>query len=394
MNWRDILNDINLLWTTLGIALAGLSAAFAAGRWFGRLPIPALKIQIDDLEKRLEEAERQIVPTTPIDGKLLEKTQPESMQVWLADVDEANIEIANAEITPNVLLIANLKGGVAKTMLAANIAAHFARRAKYPSTSSHSSKRVLLIDLDYQGSLTGIMQAAMQFSTVPQKTTTATLFDEKIDNAEALQFRVHPSGRLNNLSFYPTEYGFDDFETRQQFQWLAGKTGTDVRFSLRNRLRSPEFRSQFDLIVIDTGPRLTTGAIGALAAATHLLVPTTIDGRSVEAAERFLRRVAVFKRKGVCPNLQVLGCVATLTSGLGGSPRMLSKAIQDFTRKVRSDDELRFLLEPEQAFLKATLPRNQTVVDETRASLPYLESTASRAIFNQIGLEIEERMSR
>jgi chromosome partitioning protein len=393
MNWRDLLNDINLLWTTLGIALTGLGGAFATGRWWGRRPIAALNVKIADLEKRLEEAERQIVPTTPIDGKLVEKLQPESMQVWLADVAEQNIEVANAPIKPQVLLIANLKGGVAKTMLAANIAAHFARRAQYPATSAHANKRVLLIDLDYQGSLTGIMQAAMQFSTVPKKTTTATLFDDKIDNAEALQFRVHPSGRLNNLSFYPTEYGFDDFETRQQFQWLAGKTDTDVRFNLRNRLRSQEFGSQFDLVVIDTGPRLTTGAIGALAAATHLLIPTTIDGRSVEAAERFMRRVSVFKRKGVCPNIKVLGCVATLTSGQGGAPRMLSKAIQDLTLKVRSDEELRFLLEPEWTFLKATLPRNQTVVEETRASLPYLESTTSRTIFSDIGLEVEARMS-
>ena len=52
------------------------------------------------------------------------------------------------EMNPPVFIIANLKGGVSKTTICSNLAAHYGRRL---------SKRVLVIDLDHQGSLSNLL---------------------------------------------------------------------------------------------------------------------------------------------------------------------------------------------------------------------------------------------
>lgn len=49
-----------------------------------------------------------------------------------------------------IIMVANLKGGVGKTTLTANLAAFFSERGK----------RVLLIDCDYQGSLSNMLLSA------------------------------------------------------------------------------------------------------------------------------------------------------------------------------------------------------------------------------------------
>lgn len=180
-------------------------------------------------------------------------------------------------------------------MLASNLAAYFARRGDYPTTRALANKRVLLVDLDYQGSLSRMILTAMGSAIDPMHpdAKAEALFRTSKSDADALTLRVGPTPAFPRVSIFPTTYGFDDFETREQFRWLSNPSGEDVRFSLLKRLTSPAFAKAFDLIILDTGPRLTVGSVGALVAASHLLIPTAPDNRSMEAAERFLRRVAV-----------------------------------------------------------------------------------------------------
>lgn len=389
MDWRAFFSDLNLVWTTLGLTAAGLGAAFMAGRWWARRTvfqeIAAKNRKIAELKGRLRE-------TVPDPGQPPEGLPPPAVQVWLKTVRTEDAALATIKGRPPCLLVANLKGGVAKTMIAANIAAYFSTRSDYPLTRHLASKRVLLIDLDYQGSLSGLMLTAMRVVPEHPSSQVKTLFDTSVSDEDAANYRVRPTGRPR-LSLYPATYGFDDVETREQFRWLAGATDGDVRFRLLKRLRSPSFLDLFDLIIVDTGPRLTTGSIAALAAATHLLVPTTPNVRDVEAAERFMRRVSVLKHAGVCSGINVIGAVATLTRGTARGVELANAAKERLQTAVDNDPDLRRLVEPERVFLDSQLPLSQPIVDESESGLPYLASTASRTIFNQIGAEIEQRMS-
>ena len=94
----------------------------------------------------------------------------------------------------------------------------------------------------------------------------------------------------------------------------------DVRYFLAEfSLLDPHVQQNFDLIIIDAPPRLTTSHIQAMCASTHLLIPTILDGLSSDAVARYLDQVATHKlglvgdlRTAICPYLRPIGVVCTL----------------------------------------------------------------------------------
>ena len=65
------------------------------------------------------------------------------------------------DIRTRIITVANLKGGVGKTTLSANLAAYFDRNL---------GKRVLVIDADYQGSITGLLMGAAEIDEIRSHT--------------------------------------------------------------------------------------------------------------------------------------------------------------------------------------------------------------------------------
>ena len=151
-----------------------------------------------------------------------------------------------------VVTLVNLKGGVGKTTVAANLAATFAKRGK----------RVLLIDFDYQGSLTSmLMRAAGQLKI------DTSLADEVVNgkgDAQLLTTKAKDlASLLPDMRLVTAAYSLSRLENQMLIRWLLDMESSDIRYNLARLLADERVQSAYDLVVIDTPPRMNLSTINA-----------------------------------------------------------------------------------------------------------------------------------
>jgi chromosome partitioning protein len=206
-------------------------------------------------------------------------------------------------VRPNqrVLVVANAKGGVGKTTVAANLAA---------SLSTQLTKPVLLIDLDFQGSLSTMAIVDRANRVVPGQLSRASKLISGIMSVGDI-LHMPQATNTSNIRVVPAYYDLSREENRVMLGWVIGDID-DPRFSLAKLLSSAEVQDHFGVVIIDCAPRLTTGTIQALAAGSHLLIPTILDGPSSEAVASFITQVENFRADGLCPNIHYVGVLPTM----------------------------------------------------------------------------------
>ena len=184
-----------------------------------------------------------------------------------------------------LLTVGNLKGGVGKTTISANLAAY---------VSETLGKRVLLIDLDYQASLSNMMLLAINSEDVESKVE--KLFDAGAELATVMSSAIHLVPKLSRGWLVPANYPFAQTENLLLLQWLIDKNSdVDVRYRLAHTLLNPNIRQRFDLIIFDMPPRMTLGSVNALVASHHFVVPTALDKLSAEAVATFVSNMKAIK---------------------------------------------------------------------------------------------------
>ena len=223
-------------------------------------------------------------------------------KVWLKPVSGTNpLFVPLSARKTAIISLANLKGGVGKTTLTANLGAAFASEGL----------RVLLIDLDHQSTL-----------------STRALGDHELDEVIRTKRFVHPVftgnadlAALNrcvtrvqypagdgSLYVAPVDEEFADIENQLMTRWSSGVAQHDVRYLLRRALHSTSLRQHYDVILIDCPPRLTTGSINALAASDYVLIPVLLEEDSAAAVPRMLAWLKRFQSAS-CVDLNILGVV-------------------------------------------------------------------------------------
>ncbi len=200
-----------------------------------------------------------------------------------------------------IITLANFKGGVGKTTIAANLAIALARRGY----------RVLIIDLDYQGSLDGRFGVGRIDWTESTGTNALLSKDGQIFDINTMH---HLNGDFAGISLIPAFFGLASLENRMMLQWLlqSPADGDDLRFRIAAKLLDPEVERKFNVIIMDTPPRLTAGTVNALCVSTDVLIPTVVDSTSIEAVVGFTQTVSNF-RQNYNPRLEIAGIIPSLT---------------------------------------------------------------------------------
>jgi len=286
---------------------------------------------------------------------------------WLRDPQGAKL-----------VTVGNLKGGVGKTTISANLAAY---------VSETLGKRVLLIDLDYQASLSNMMLLAIGSEEVDSKVE--LLFNSTANLATLTGSAIHLVPKLNRGWIIPANYPFAQIENRLLLQWLIDVNGTvDVRYRLAHLLLNPDVRRNYDLIIFDMPPRMTLGSVNALIASHHFVVPTAVDKLSAEAVGTFVSNLRSIKTD-LDLDLELAGIVGTLSRGNDLTNR--EQAAIDLAREGgfewRSDTNF---------VLPNILPRRALIAnaagEEVAYLLPGADGAAVRAIFDPIFSDLCKRI--
>jgi chromosome partitioning protein len=203
-----------------------------------------------------------------------------------------------------ILSVLNLKGGVGKTTATAHLAAAFA----------YKGYRVLLLDLDLQGSLTGqFLNAATQKEAFDADKSVAKFLEAAFESeAPAVKDFAVPVNLPTKSMIVPTMDDLAYEEMNLTVRWFLKDGNKDPRFLLRKRLQLKQVTNEFDVILLDCPPLLNMSCVNALAASDYVIVPTIASKQSTERVHNLMQFVKEL-REDVNPHLGVMGFFANRT---------------------------------------------------------------------------------
>lgn len=224
----------------------------------------------------------------------------EKTDVWLQSPPDLAKHLNQIRSSIPVITVCNFKGGVGKTAITSLLAAYF---------DIHLHKRVLLIDFDYQGSLTDTLLASADLKQFEASSRRLLAVGTPPEDVIAHAYSLHPS--LTQSRLFSCFYGFNRIENAVMMRWIAERN--EARYLTHAILSDAAVQRAFDLVIIDAPPRLSTATVNALCASTHILIPTILDSMSTQAALNTIDVVRQFRHL-LNPGLDILGIVPTMVN--------------------------------------------------------------------------------
>ena len=185
--------------------------------------------------------------------------------------------------------ILNLKGGVAKTTTAINMAAILAK---------DYGARVLLIDADSQANLTEFFDVDPTGGSLAMVLRGASLYKEPGEYAASCIQHTH----FKNVDLLPADDTLMDLDLSKVEQ------GTVNSYVLRYLVE--EVKDRYAYILIDCPPAFNAASAAALIAADDVIIPIKLDAFSLRGMGNLMRQIRNMRQ--INPRLRLAGCLPTM----------------------------------------------------------------------------------
>jgi chromosome partitioning protein len=182
-----------------------------------------------------------------------------------------------------VLAITNFKGGSGKTTTSIHLAQYLALRGY----------RVLAIDLDPQASLSSLMGFQPEFDLRGNETLYGAV---RYDGERRPLSEVIRQSYFDGLDIVPANLELAEFEHTTPKVLTLGEGGGEELFFARVKTVLATVEERYDLVVIDCPPHLGFLTLGALCAATSVLVTIHPQMLDVASMSQFLLMTAELLR--------------------------------------------------------------------------------------------------
>lgn len=187
-----------------------------------------------------------------------------------------------------IIAITNQKGGVGKTTTTINLGASLGLQ----------DKKVLIIDIDAQGNATqglGIDKLSVERS---KKTIYDLMISNNLDNISSYIIDT----KFTNLDLIGSSHDFISFDAQYR--------GKELKELVLKKITS-KIKKNYDYILIDCPPSLSTITLNGLAAADSVLIPVQSEFYALEGMAQLLNTIHICKQR-INKNLRIEGIVLTM----------------------------------------------------------------------------------